>query len=225
MRLFPISPWAAIILAAAQLMAWAAFMCVCPPSRFLRLRPHSESKPRHGNLIRHCLSSHAFGMVATQFSSLQVQCDAQQCVPRPAPGLGGGCRAMLLCTWYPLGILGVQTSRQNRGKLRLQRAAGRAAKSRFSQLSPIRNPTCSDQTVAEAPFHGCRWAEVPPCPGEWHFLCCFLRGWCDDVLFCCWVSPPPSSWLPAARGMRCWQHRLGKKVASWTCPWGVLRCL
>lgn len=98
-------------------------------------------------------------------------------------GWVGDAVRVLLCTWYPLGILGVQTSRRNREKLRLQRAAGRAAKSRFSQLSPIRNPTCSDQTVAEDPFHGCCWAEVPPCPGKWHFLCCFLRGWCDDVLF------------------------------------------
>jgi len=106
-------------------------------------------------------------------------------------GWVGDAKRVLLPRWYVLGVLGVQTSGQTRDKLRLRTAVGRAAKPCFSQLSLITNPTCSDQRAGEARVHGCRWAEVPPRPGEGHFLCCGLRGWCDDVLSCCWASPPP----------------------------------
>lgn len=91
-------------------------VCVCVPSRFLRLRPRSESEPRHGNLIQHCLSPHAFGMVATQFSSLQVQCDAQQRVPPPVLGLGGGCRASAPLHVVPIRDPGCTNEQAKQGK-------------------------------------------------------------------------------------------------------------
>lgn len=120
--------WAAIILAAAPVTAWAVLVCV---RLFLvsQAAAPSESELRGGNLIL-CVGGEPIpecfwdGRCPFFFSVNPKGCSA----------VGDAVRGMFR-SWYPSGIRGVRRSRESREMLRLWRAASRAAKPCFSQLS------------------------------------------------------------------------------------------